>query len=90
MNWRKQFSLRDLVWLVFLCGMAIGWFADHNQQQREINAAEGAAIAERRTRIERDMGISIIHSRFHVPKISVKDEMKIKARLRAGLQSAKK
>ncbi len=41
-----QFGLHDLLWLILLAGVTIGWYADRTQQQREINKLKAASIME--------------------------------------------
>jgi hypothetical protein len=37
MKWHKQFSLLDLVWLLALCAVAAGWWADRLRFQRKFS-----------------------------------------------------
>jgi hypothetical protein len=48
---RPQFSLRDLIWLVLLCSMAAGWFADHKVQKKRADDIEAKLFDERSQRI---------------------------------------
>jgi hypothetical protein len=40
MKWQKQFSLRDLIWLIMLCAVGVGWLADHDRQAKALDESE--------------------------------------------------
>ncbi len=43
---RLRFSIRDLLWLTVVAGLAIGWWLDHREQVNRFEAMNGPLIVQ--------------------------------------------
>ena len=79
MKWRKQFSLRDLIWLILLCAVSLSWWMDHRRLREDAESRPQLIKKNRELKVTVDL-VKIEYEKQHRELMNVRTQLDLARR----------